>query len=359
MEKRSSSTVLLWLLQLTLVRVACAHTPKVIKRIDTHCHYIPPFYAQLLRANNITAGGLPIPAWNVTRHLETMDLLNISLSVAAVSTPGAVIMDGYPIEESRKLARRLNEYGYNLSVQYPTRFRFFATLTLPDVEGSIAEAIYALETLNAAGVVILASSSGELLGSPLFAPLYAELDKRNVTVFVHPSQSPCRETEIFSANSAGIPAYAIDFLLDTSRAALNLVARNVTREYPNIKFLFAHSGGFLPFAAARIIGGIRLLTNASEAAVVSELETFYVDTALSGTKYALPSTLALLDITHLTFGSDFPFVPASGYLPNTANFDQYVTQKLPRTAFKQINLKTAAHLFSHILTPDVLGSIGS
>lgn len=189
--ERATLLVLVCLLQVTVWARSIEASTEMIKRIDTHCHLVPPFYAELLQEHNIVAGGRAIPSWSATEHLEVMDLLNVSMSIVAVSTPAAVLMRNYQVKDSRQLARRLNEYAYNLSMEYPQRFSFFATLTLPDVEGSVAEAIYALDTLNAAGVMILATSSDELLGSPRFEPLYAELDKRNATVFVHPSQSPC------------------------------------------------------------------------------------------------------------------------------------------------------------------------
>lgn len=455
MEK-TTSLVIVCLLQLTASAISKKDAPTCTKRIDTHCHFVPPFYAELLQENNITAGGRAIPSWSAIQHLEVMDLLNVSLSIVAISTPAAVLTRDYPVNESRQLARRLNEYAYNLSMEYPQRFSFFATLTLPDVEGSVAEAIYALDTLNAAGVMILATSSDELLGSPRFDPLYAELDKRNATVFVHPSQSPCpgqqsckisiisqpsiwKATPLFpmsslrwpnvcclslyrgtpgslllvslrtrfssadwreywrkprlkicrffrfpikkfakilhnsfwgeltnqrrlsicwffgwplapvNEGSTALPPFAVDFLLDTTRAAANLIFRNVTLKYPNVKHIFAHSGGFLPFATFRIVKILKGLTNQTEEAIMSQLEKFYVDTALSASKYALPSTISLLGTNHLTFGSDYPFAPADAYVPNTENLDQFLRKDLTIRAQKQINFKTAADLFSHVL----------
>ncbi|BBN08257.1 6-methylsalicylate decarboxylase [Marchantia polymorpha subsp. ruderalis] len=350
MEK-TTSLVIVCLLQLTASAISKKDAPTCTKRIDTHCHFVPPFYAELLQENNITAGGRAIPSWSAIQHLEVMDLLNVSLSIVAISTPAAVLTRDYPVNESRQLARRLNEYAYNLSMEYPQRFSFFATLTLPDVEGSVAEAIYALDTLNAAGVMILATSSDELLGSPRFDPLYAELDKRNATVFVHPSQSPCpgQQSSPVNEGSTALPPFAVDFLLDTTRAAANLIFRNVTLKYPNVKHIFAHSGGFLPFATFRIVKILKGLTNQTEEAIMSQLEKFYVDTALSASKYALPSTISLLGTNHLTFGSDYPFAPADAYVPNTENLDQFLRKDLTIRAQKQINFKTAADLFSHVL----------
>jgi hypothetical protein len=53
----------------------------------------------------------------------------------------------------------------------PSRFGFFATVTLPDVEGALAEAAYALDVLHADGIVSLANNDGRYLVDPAFAPL--------------------------------------------------------------------------------------------------------------------------------------------------------------------------------------------
>jgi predicted TIM-barrel fold metal-dependent hydrolase len=39
------------------------------------------------------------------------------------------------------------------------------------------------------------------------------------------------------------------------------------------------------------------------------LQRFYYDTALSATRYALPSLGELVDPTHILFGTDYPFAP--------------------------------------------------
>lgn len=138
----------------------------------------------------------------MSQHLAINAAFGIRTFVVSISSPGAILTENTTIEEGRTLARQLNEYGYNLTVEYPGHFKFFATLTLPDLDGAVAEAIYALDTLGAAGVIILASSYGELLGTRRFDPLYKVLDDRKAVVFVHPSSSPCPGKEVGKRPSA-------------------------------------------------------------------------------------------------------------------------------------------------------------
>lgn len=140
-----------------------------------------------------------------------MDRHGIATGVLSVSTPGVHLGND---TEARKWARDVNEYTADLVRADPGRFGLFATLTLPDVEGAIAEAEYALDTLHANGVILLASNAGRYLGDPGFAPLLAYLDHRQAIVFVHPGELPGDPVP-------GIPAFTADFLLDTTRTAIS------------------------------------------------------------------------------------------------------------------------------------------
>ncbi|MFF3876135.1 hypothetical protein [Streptomyces sp. NPDC001978] len=68
--------------------------------------------------------------------------------------------------------------------------------------------------------MLLANTDGVYLGHPGHDPLLAELDRRRAVVFVHPSQLP-------APSVPGLPPFAADFLLDTTRAAANLVLHGV------------------------------------------------------------------------------------------------------------------------------------
>ena len=92
--------------------------------------------------------------------------------------------------EARLRAREVNEYSAEVVAARPERFGFFATLTLPDVEGALAEARYALDTLLADGIVLLANNDGRYLGDPGFEPLLEFLHHRRAVVFIHPGELP-------------------------------------------------------------------------------------------------------------------------------------------------------------------------
>jgi len=234
-----------------------------------------------------------------------------------VSTPG-VHLDASkrrdPVARSR--AREVNEFAAGLARDYRERFGFFATLPLPDVDGALHETTYALDTLRASGVILLANTHGRYLGGPEDEPLLAELNRRRAVVFIHPSTLPGPRVE-------GIPPFAADFLLDTTRAAYRLVQSGAMQRYPDAKFILAHAGGFLPYASHRITAAIAAETRRSPSDVLEDLASFYFDTALSGSPAALPSLLAFAKPGHVLFGSDWPYAPEIAVSYFTGQLDAY------------------------------------
>jgi predicted TIM-barrel fold metal-dependent hydrolase len=108
----------------------------------------------------------------------------------------------------------------------------------------------------------------------------------------------------------GIPPFAADFLLDTSRAAFLLVQNGVLRRYPRIRFVLSHAGGFVPYAAHRMATAVAATTGRGLLDVLEDFREFHFDTALSSSPAALPTLLAFARPGHVVFGSDWPYSPA-------------------------------------------------
>lgn len=270
-------------------------------RIDVHQHLIPPVYREALLGQGISAaGGREVPAWSVDSAREMMNESGIGAAVLSVSTPGTSFLADPG--DAAALARAVNDFSAAVADQEPDRFGFFATVPWPDVDAAAAEATRALDTLDADGVVLLSNARGVYVGQPGQDALFRVLDERAAVVFVHPADVPGPTVD-------GVPPFATDFLLDTSRAAYLLVRNEIRRRYPNIRFILSHGGGFVPYAAHRMALAIFSETGRSPIEVLEEFASFYFDTALSSSAAALPSLLAFADPGHVLYGSDWPFAP--------------------------------------------------
>ena len=149
-----------------------------------------------------------------------------------------------PLAAAVKLARRCNEFAADMRNRFPGRFRNFAVLQTPFADLAATELEYALDTLQADGVVLPGSTDGVFPGDPRYDELMAELDRRPVTVFVHPN---------IHATSAqpglGAPGFLVEFLCDATPAAVNPILTGTLENYPRIRWIPAQSGGFLPYVA--------------------------------------------------------------------------------------------------------------
>lgn len=302
-------------------------------RIDTHQHIVPPAYGHWLRSKGSLAGGLPIPDWTEDGALTLMDASGIASAIVSVSTPG-VYLDN--VAEARDQARQVNEFAAELVHRRPDRFGFFASLSLPDVEGAIAEARYALTELKADGVVMLANVNGTYFGDPAWMPLMEELNRHKAVVFIHPSALP-------GPALAGVPPFVADFLLDTTRAAIQYAQSGALERFTELKVILSHAGGFIPYAAERVA---RICSpDGQNEGGLARLRQFYFDTALSGSPYALPSLLAFADHSRITFGSDWPHATHKRSLHFTELLDRYPMSDSQREAIDRGN---ARKLFSRL-----------
>jgi len=311
-----------------------------LRRVDVHHHILPPAYVQWLHASGIReAGGIDLPDWSAEGALALMEKYSIETAIVSVSTPGVVFKKDTNPEDARYMARQVNEFAAGLMRDHPNRFGFFSTLTLPDVDGALAEVEYAFDHLGASGTILIANTHGRYLGEAMDLPLFEELNRRKAVIFIHPSELP-------GPKAPDVAPFAADFLLDTSRAAFRLVRNGFIRKFPQLKIILSHAGGFVPYASYRMAGAISLETKRPMEDVLEDFRSFYFDTALSSTPAALPSLLAFAKPGHILFGSDYPFAPAAGVGFFAGMLDAF--PGLDAAGHEAINRNSATNLFPFI-----------
>jgi len=283
-------------------------------QIDVHAHFLPEVYMAALAKHGLTRldGGMPIPTWNSTLALTTMDKLEIDTAILSVSSPSTHFL---PIEEKPDLCRWVNLAGHALTTAHPDRFGFFASLPLPDVDAALREIDHAFDTLAVDGVIIETNINGEYLGSPRFAPVFAELNRREAVVFLHPTSPAC--LDVLSPTR---PAPLLEFPLDTTRTIVDMLYSRTIQSNPDIRFIIPHGGAALPALVSRIaaFAALPFIQNrpASEQEVFETLAGLHYDLALSAHPTAFSALRNLAPLSQILFGSDWPFTPEPGVLRN-------------------------------------------
>ena len=227
------------------------------RRIDVHQHYSSPAYHALLerRASGPATRDTPTVRLLVQRfneytpevNIEAMDQAGVATAMVSPTAPGVWFGD---VEEARSAAREINEYAAERMVgDYPGRFGLFASLPIPDVEGSLREIEYAFDTLNADGIALLTSYDDMWLGDEAFAPIFDELNRRGAVVYTHPREANCCPNLV-----GGVSAQTLEYPTDTTRTIMSLIAGDTASRCPNVKFIFSHAGGTLVSIAGPLPG---------------------------------------------------------------------------------------------------------
>ena len=275
--------------------------------IDVHAHFLPPCYADALAKAGMTTldGGFPVPAWSAEMALGMMDRQGIAAAVISLSSPSTHFL---PEDRKGALCREVNEAGAALVRAHPSRFGFLASLPLPDVAAALEEIRFAFDRLGVEGVILETNINGEYLGSPRFAPVFAELNRRKATVFLHPTSPAC-----FDQLALGRPAPLLEFPLDTTRSVVDLLYSRRLQLNPDMKVIVPHGGVALPVLIARIAAFANLpFLNprpSSEQEVFETLERLYYDVALSTHPIPFAALRRIAPIGQILFGSDWPFTP--------------------------------------------------
>ena len=280
-------------------------------RIDVHHHIVPPNYMAEIASRRL---GAPAP-WTPELSIQDMDKSGIAVSILSLIQPGVWLGDA---AQARRLARDANDYGAQLVKDHPGRFGLFATLPLPDPEGSLKEIEYALDTLKAEGIGLMTSYGNKWLGDAAFAPVWEELNRRKAVVYTHPLAPDCCRNLI-----PGVSTGAIEYATDTTRAIASLVFSGTAARYPDIRWIFSHGGGTMPFLLSRFTREERDLKNREQRlpkGVVYELKKFYYDTAQANHPGALAAMMRLMPVSQVLFGTDFPFRTGEEVISGLAAF---------------------------------------
>jgi predicted TIM-barrel fold metal-dependent hydrolase len=262
--------------------------------IDAHGHYAAPGPALSRGGPGTEAGG----AW----------IFAVDSSLAYMERSGVaaqLISNCSPITKSDVIVAS-NTYGASLVKAHPKHFGLIAMLPLADPVLAVTEIRRGAEELGADGFAALSNFDGVYLGDPRFEPVWAELDKRGATLFIHPT------TRGYGDLALGRTGALIEAPFDTARTVVDMLYAGVFRRYQRFNVLLAHGGGALPSLAGRIANfgdGVRGWVANPHGITAEEMcaafARFYYDTALAGTAHSIDPILDVTTPDHVVYGADF------------------------------------------------------
>ena len=218
--------------------------PPSAHRIDTHHHFFPQFLLDAWQKAGVR--NPPVAqSWKLEATLAQMDRGGVATAI--LSPPIGLSLPDINTEQSRHLARLVNEYVVEAMKDHPGRFGLFAFMPMPHIDATLKEIEYALDVLKADGIGLNTSYGDKWLGHPDFKPVMDELNRRKAIVYVHPLAPQCCGNLM-----PYVPASFIEYPQDTNRAVVSLLLSTTFTRTRDIRRIFSHAGGAVPMLAGRI-----------------------------------------------------------------------------------------------------------
>jgi 6-methylsalicylate decarboxylase len=178
------------------------------------------------------------------------------------------------------------------------------------------------------------------LGDAAFAPVWEELNRRKAVVYTHPHSPDC------CANlKVGVPAADIEWATDTTRTIASLLFSGTAARYPEIRWIFSHGGGTMPFLLSRFQYDEKTRKDRETVlphGLMHELTKFYYDTAQANHPGALAALLKIAPPAQILFGTDYPYRTGAEVIAGLA------AQKFPAKDLRGIERDNAMKLLRGI-----------
>jgi len=273
--------------------------------------------------------------WTPEKALEEMNTYGVAAAMTSIPPH-------YDPATVDKIARPSNEFAAKLATDHPGKFGIFAFLPLPHIDTTLKEIEYAYDTLKLEGVGMYTNYGDKWLGDSYFDPVFEELNRRNAIVFTHPITANCCKDLI-----KGVGDGTIEWQTDTTRAIANMFFNGAATRYPNVRMIFSHGGGTMPYLVERFRAAARSpkqkanFPDGFDAAAGK----YYYDTAWTSNNVAQSALSKVIPLSHIVLGTDYPARAIGDHVMGLQNCGIYSQEQL-----QQIERENALSLFPRFKT---------
>jgi aminocarboxymuconate-semialdehyde decarboxylase len=234
------------------------------------------------------------------RYLQEQAIAGVSHSV--VSPIPQLFLYDFPDKITTEISNVYNRSLAEWSKSAPKKISALGTVPLTNPDKA-AQVLQNAMNLGLKGVIIGPGLHGQMLSDDFFTPFFEEANRQKAIVFIHPllCEDPRLKTRMMP-NLIGVP-------WETTVCATDLLLSGLIDTYPNVKILFAHGGGFLPYQIGRLDKGYeqwKLVSSKLKAPPSEYLKRFWYDTVLWNEE-SLEFLVKAVGADRVVPGSDYPF----------------------------------------------------
>jgi aminocarboxymuconate-semialdehyde decarboxylase len=254
-------------------------------------------------------GPLPEAIFEPELRLADMERMRVDLQVVAVPPPN--FHYHVPVAVGSDFSRIQNDALLALSDSEADRLHVLATLPMQGIDETLREIDRLAAFPRVRGFQIGTNVAGVDLDDPMFEPVWAALESRDLPVLLHPDQRAIagaeRLDEFYLQNLVGLP-------MESTIAAARLVFGGVIARYPGLRIGFVHGGGFSPFQVGRWDHGWSVRDEPKRTIATEPPSVHYRRLYFDSLTHDAASLRLLgerVGWRHVMLGSDYPFDMAS------------------------------------------------
>jgi aminocarboxymuconate-semialdehyde decarboxylase len=292
-----------------------------IPTIDTHAHYFPQSYIDLIAQHGKRCGttvtvddkgvtfiqvGLLLRTGPITRtfidldeRLKIMDQQGVGMHALSLTQPMVYWADD---ELGLQLCVAFNDAISAAHQAHPDRLIGFACLPMQNPILAVQELERAAKLPGIKGVYFATAVRDRELSDRSFFPVYERCEALGLPIFLHPMMiNNERLKQFYLINLCGNP-------FDTAIAASHLIYGGVLDAFPKLEVSLPHAGGVLPILRGRLDRGFytRAECKTISKPPSSYLKRFTYDT-ITYDEELLEDLIKLVGADRIMAGSDYCF----------------------------------------------------
>ncbi|MCU1454116.1 MAG: amidohydrolase family protein [Acidimicrobiales bacterium] len=236
-------------------------------------------------------------------RIEQMDKAGIDKMVLSI-TSHCYMYQTEP-EWALEYARLYNDESAKYTAPFSDRLYFWAHAPLQDPQAAVGELERAVTQLGAKGLNMGGANFGGLeADSPELYPVWEKACELDVPLWVHGYNQSLNWGERAKDERYEITAI-VGMMYDESSLFWNMVCGGVLDQFPELKVIVTHGGGFTPFQLGRFENTNEVLATAKNKKPVREyLSNFWFDPLV----HDVPMRRAIIDLIgadQLVYGTNF------------------------------------------------------
>ena len=241
-------------------------------------------------------------------RIREMDSAGIDVQILSHQSPGSQRLKN---EVAIDACKDVNNALAQVISNHSDRFLGFAMLPTNLPIDAASELRRSVEELGFKGAMIHGLSSGRMVDEKFFWPIFAEAERLDVPIYLHPALPDKEVTERYyapyDASHPMLTRAAWGFGVEAGTQAIRMILSGIFDKHPNLKIILGHLGEAIPFWLPRIQESLSRTESQQINFEDVFKSNFWITTSGFFSDHALELCVNTLKLDHILFAIDWPY----------------------------------------------------